>query len=41
MVEFFGAKMKYELEFVDHIPPTSSGKHRFSISELDPMEYLA
>ncbi|MBD3257041.1 hypothetical protein GF377_01315 [candidate division GN15 bacterium] len=38
--EFFGPDMRHDLEFVDAIPSTASGKHRFSISELDPMEYL-
>lgn len=37
---FFGAAMKYQLEFVEKIPATASGKYAFSISKLDPMEYL-
>jgi phenylacetate-coenzyme A ligase PaaK-like adenylate-forming protein len=36
--EFFGTDMKYDLEFVDRIPVTASGKHRFSICRLDPAE---
>jgi phenylacetate-CoA ligase len=38
--EFFGPKMQHEIELVGSIPSTASGKHRFSISELDPMQYL-
>jgi phenylacetate-CoA ligase len=33
---FFGQRVRYELEFVDAIPPDRSGKHRFSISHVDP-----
>jgi len=33
--KFFGNKMKYHLEFVDHIPVEASGKYRFSISHID------
>ncbi|MBU0985578.1 MAG: phenylacetate--CoA ligase family protein [candidate division Zixibacteria bacterium] len=38
--EFFGPTMKYEVEKVVSIPSTASGKHLFSICELDPMEFL-
>ncbi len=38
--EFFGETMKYEIDFVESIPKTASGKYRFSICKLDPMEYL-
>ncbi len=38
--EFFGNAMKYEIDFVEDIPKTASGKYRFSICKLDPMEYL-
>ena len=40
VMEFFGPDMKHELEFVDNIPTEPSGKHRFSVSEIDPLEYL-
>jgi phenylacetate-CoA ligase len=40
VLDFFGPKMHYAIEFVETIAPTASGKHRFSICELDPMEYL-
>jgi len=36
--KFFGNSMKYSLEFVDQIPTESSGKYRFSISQIDPAE---
>jgi phenylacetate-CoA ligase len=36
--EFFGKSVKYTVEFVDEIPPESSGKYRFSISKVDPSE---
>jgi phenylacetate-CoA ligase len=39
--EFFGSGMKFEVEFVEEIPKESSGKYRFSISEIDPLEYLS
>ncbi len=29
-----GAQVNIEIEFTDHIPPTASGKHRFTISRL-------
>lgn len=29
-----GAELYIEIEFTDHIPPTASGKHRFTISRL-------
>ena len=31
---FLGAEMKVQLRFVTHIPPTASGKYRFSISHV-------
>jgi len=34
----FGELFQLELDFVDHIPPTSSGKHRFLIQKL-PIEF--
>ncbi len=40
VAEFFGPNMKYDLESVDRIPSTASGKHLFSICELDPMQFL-
>jgi len=40
VAEFFGTRMTFDLEFVDRIASTASGKHRFSISDIDPMEYL-
>ncbi len=40
IAEFFGPGMKYELQKVATIPLEPSGKHRFSICKLDPMEYL-
>lgn len=39
--EFFGDTMQYELEPVANIPKTASGKYRFSISTLDPLEFLS
>ncbi len=39
-VRFFGPHMRLEIEPVDVIPAETSGKHRFSISEIDPLEYL-
>jgi len=41
MAEFFGRNMHYEIEFVESIPVEPSGKYRFSISEIDPLEYLS
>ena len=38
--KFFGPDMRYEVDFVDEIPLEASGKYRFSISEIDPLEYL-
>ena len=38
--EFFEADIECELELVESIPVEPSGKQRFSISELDPLEYL-
>jgi len=38
--EFFEADIDCELELVENIPVEPSGKQRFSISELDPLEYL-
>ncbi len=40
VIEFFGPEMKYDLESVDCIPSTASGKHLFSICELDPIQFL-
>lgn len=37
---FFGPAMKYDIEFVDAIPAEPSGKFRFSICNLDPLEFL-
>jgi phenylacetate-CoA ligase len=34
--KYFGNSIKYSLEFVDSIPVESSGKYRFSISNIDP-----
>ncbi len=39
--EYFGSRMKYSIEYADEILPTASGKYRFSISHIDPMEYLS
>ena len=36
--KFFGEKMNYRLEYVDHIALEASGKYRFSISKVDPGE---
>lgn len=30
-----GSEVTIEMEFTDHIPPTASGKHRFTISRLE------
>ncbi|KAA3632298.1 MAG: phenylacetate--CoA ligase family protein [Calditrichaeota bacterium] len=38
---FFGEKMKHTIEYVDSIPTTASGKYRFSISEIDVLEFLS
>ena len=38
--KFFGPGMTYEVELVPEIPSEASGKYRFSISEIDPLEYL-
>lgn len=38
--KFFGPRMTYEVELVPEIPSEASGKYRFSISEIDPLEYL-
>jgi phenylacetate-CoA ligase len=38
--EFFGKAMQFEIDYVEEIPKTASGKYRFSICKLDPMEYL-
>lgn len=40
VTRFFGPRMRYEIEPVAEIPPEPSGKYRFSISELDPLEHL-
>jgi phenylacetate-CoA ligase len=32
--EFFGPSMRFEFEFVDHIPREASGKYRFTISKV-------
>ena len=37
---FFGPRMRYDIEPVESIPLESSGKYRFSISEIDPLPYL-
>ena len=37
---FFGAAMKHDIEFVDKIPTGPSGKHPFTVSKLDPLEFL-
>ncbi|MCB2231506.1 phenylacetate--CoA ligase family protein [bacterium] len=37
---FFGPAMRWDIERVDSIPVEASGKYRFSISELDPVEHL-
>ncbi len=37
---YFGATMNYSIEYRDHIESTPSGKYRFSISHIDPMEFL-
>ena len=39
--KYFGSGMHHEIEYVEKIPTTASGKYRFSISELDPMEFLS
>ncbi len=41
VAEYFGAAMKYSVEYTDQIEPTKSGKYRFSISRIDPMEFLS
>lgn len=38
--ELLGSDMRLEFEFVDKIACESSGKYRFSISQVDPLEYL-
>ena len=40
VTRFFGPRMHYEIEPVTEIAPEASGKYRFSISALDPLEYL-
>jgi hypothetical protein len=35
LAEFFGPKMRFTFNRVDEIPATTSGKKRFSISELE------
>ena len=39
--EYFGTAMKYRIEYTDKIESTKSGKYRFSISYIDPMEFLS
>ena len=41
VLEFFGPKMRHEVEFLDSIPKTASGKYRLSICKMDPMEFLS
>ena len=41
IAEFFGKEMKFVIEYTDNIPTTDSGKYRFSVSELDPIEFLS
>lgn len=40
VTKFFGPRMRYAIEVVDDIPVEASGKYRFSISEIDPLECL-
>lgn len=39
--KYFGPDMEFEIDYVARIDKTSTGKYRFSICKLDPMEYLA
>jgi len=38
--DFFGPKVSFKFDVVGHIPVSASGKHRFSISRLDPSEWF-
>lgn len=38
--DFFGPSVSFKFDVVDHIPLSASGKHRFSISKLDPSEWF-
>ena len=40
VARFFGPKMHFSIEPVAEIPPEPSGKYRFSISKLDPLDGL-
>jgi phenylacetate-CoA ligase len=40
MPKFFGNNMSFDIEYADSISNDPSGKFRFSISKIDPMEYL-
>ena len=40
MPEFFGTQVNVRFETVDAIEPSPSGKHRFSISKLDPSQWF-
>jgi phenylacetate-CoA ligase len=40
VLKFFGSRMRYDIELVEDIPVEASGKYRFSISEIDPLECL-
>lgn len=37
---FLGPQMLYDIELAEAIPREPSGKYRFTVSELDPLEYL-
>ncbi len=41
IAQYFGVSMKYTIEYKDQIKSTASGKYRFSISHIDPMEFLS
>jgi phenylacetate-CoA ligase len=41
MLEVLGARSRLTVEFYDAIPHSPSGKHRFTISKLDPAAYMA
>jgi hypothetical protein len=34
VVEFFGSRMRYDLNYLDKIPQTERGKYRFSICNI-------
>jgi hypothetical protein len=38
--KFFGERMRHDIEQVDEIATSASGKHQFSICRLDPLDYL-